>query len=143
MASVFDVAKYILKKQGRLSTMKLQKLCYYAQAWSLVWDDAPLFNEEFQAWANGPVCKELFSKTQGKFYVTVSDEDGDIRNLKKYQKETIDAVLNHYGDKDAQWLSQLTHMEDPWNNARKGIPNGVGSDRVITKDSMAVYYSGL
>ena len=63
--------------------------------------------------------------------------------MKKYQKETIDAVLNHYGDKDAQWLSQLTHMEDPWNNARKGIPNGVGSDRVITKDSMAVYYSGL
>lgn len=32
MANVFDVAKYILEKKGIMSTMKLQKLCYYAQA---------------------------------------------------------------------------------------------------------------
>ena len=36
-ADVFDVAKYILTKQGMMSTWKLQKLCYYAQAWSLAW----------------------------------------------------------------------------------------------------------
>lgn len=143
MTNVFDVAKYILRKKGRLSTMKLQKLCYYSQAWSLVWDDAPLFDEEFEAWANGPVCRELFLKTQGKFWVNVDDENGDIRKLKNYQKDTIDAVLNHYGNKDAQWLSQLTHMEDPWKNARKGVPMGVGSDNIISKESMAVYYSGL
>ncbi|MFR5875647.1 MAG: Panacea domain-containing protein [Eubacterium sp.] len=143
MASVFDVAKYILKQKGKLSTMKLQKLCYYSQAWSLVWDDAPLFDEEFEAWANGPVCRELFSKTQGKFWVTATDEDGDIRKLKSYQKETIDAVLNHYGNRDAQWLSQLTHMEDPWIEARKGVPTGVGCSNIINKESMAIYYSGL
>ncbi|WP_412693926.1 type II toxin-antitoxin system antitoxin SocA domain-containing protein [Clostridium sp. AF22-10] len=62
MANVFDTAKYILEKSGSMSTMKLQKLCYYSQAWALVWDDAPLFNEDFQAWANGPVCPELFIK---------------------------------------------------------------------------------
>ena len=55
MANVFDTAKYILEKSGKMSTMKLQKLCYYSQAWALVWDDAPLFDEDFQAWANGPV----------------------------------------------------------------------------------------
>lgn len=143
MANVFDVAKYILRKKGRLSTMKLQKLCYYSQAWSLVWDDAPLFDEEFEAWVNGPVCKELFLKTQGKFWVNADDENGDIRKLKNYQKDTIDAVLNHYGNKDAQWLNQLTHMEDPWKSARKGVPMGVGSDNIISKESMAVYYSGL
>lgn len=66
MANAFDVAKYILEVKGTMSTMKLQKLCYYAQAWSLVWDDKPLFDEEFEAWANGPVCRELFFKTQGQ-----------------------------------------------------------------------------
>ncbi len=45
MATVFDVAKYILEKNSEMSTMKLQKLCYYAQAWSLVWDDSPIFDE--------------------------------------------------------------------------------------------------
>lgn len=123
--------------------MKLQKLCYYAQAWSLVWDDAPLFAENFEAWANGPVCKELFDRTKGRFYVTADDEPGDVRKLSATQKESIDAVLDYYGDKEAIWLSQLTHLEDPWKLAREGVQDGVGSSNIITKDSMAVYYSGL
>ena len=73
MATVFDAAKYILEQRGRLSTMKLQKLCYYSQAWSLVWDDAPLFEEEFEAWANGPVCRVLYEYSRGKFSVDASE----------------------------------------------------------------------
>ena len=143
MANVFDTAKYILEQSGPMSTMKLQKLCYYAQAWSLVWDDSPLFEEDFQAWANGPVCPELFSKTQGKFSVSATDETGGTGDLSDNQKDTIDRVLEHYGGHDAQWLSQLTHMEDPWNMARDGVPPGAGSSQVITKESMAMYYGGL
>ncbi len=143
MASVFDVAKYILEKQGTMSTMKLQKLCYYSQAWSLVWDDVPLFQEEFHAWANGPVCKELFYKTQGQYSVSASDETGDSSNLEDFQKETIDTVLNHYASHDAQWLSRLTHMEEPWKNARGSTPTGVASDAIISKASIAEYYGGL
>ncbi len=44
--------------------MKLQKLCYYCQAWYLAWNNEPLFDEEFEAWASGPVCKELYDATQ-------------------------------------------------------------------------------
>lgn len=143
MATVFDTARYILEKMGKLSTMKLQKLCYYAQAWALVWDDAPLFDEEFHAWANGPVCKELFKQTQGRFAVTAEDEPGNAGALTADQKETIDEVLSYYGGHDAQWLSQLTHMEDPWKKTHEGLPLGAGSDRIITKESMALYYGGL
>ena len=46
MASVSDVAAYILQQQGAMTTWKLQKLIYYSQAWSLVWDDDALFPEE-------------------------------------------------------------------------------------------------
>ena len=59
MASVFDVAAYILERQGPMTTWKLQKLVYYSQAWSLVWDDDVLFPEEIEACANGPVVREL------------------------------------------------------------------------------------
>lgn len=143
MANVFDTAKYILEKSGSMSTMKLQKLCYYSQAWALVWDDVPLFNEDFQAWANGPVCPELFHKTQGNYSVSACDETGGIGDLSENQKDTIEKVLEHYGSHDAQWLSQLTHMEDPWIEARRGIPSGTGCNNVITKESMALYYGGL
>lgn len=32
VASIFDVARYILHELGSMNTWKLQKLCYYAQA---------------------------------------------------------------------------------------------------------------
>lgn len=143
MATIFDTAKYILKKRGTISTMKLQKLCYYAQAWSLVWDDVPLFEEDFEAWANGPVCPPLFQEHKGEYSVSAKDECGQERNLTTNQKDTIDTVLEHYGAKDAQWLSQLTHLERPWNDARQGVPAGAGCNRTITKESMAEYYGGL
>lgn len=143
MANIFDTAKYILEQSGVMSTMKLQKLCYYSQAWSLVWDDSPLFEEDFQAWANGPVCPELFFKTQGKYSASAADETGGEGNLSVNQKDTIDKVLEHYGNHNAQWLSQLTHMEDPWIKARGGASSDAGCSNVITKESMAVYYGGL
>lgn len=143
MPNVFDTATYILEQKGSMSTMKLQKLCYYSQAWSLVWDDAPLFNEDFEAWANGPVCPELFFKTQGKYSVCAADETGGEGDLTEEQKNTIDSILDYYGKHNAQWLSQLTHLEAPWKNARAGIPNNAGSNRIISKESMALYYGGL
>ena len=141
--TIFDVAKYILHKMNRMSTMKLQKLCYYAQAWSLVWDDAPLFDEEFYAWTNGPVCKELFYHTQGMFSVGEDDEPGDISKLSSNQINTIDIVLADYGQKDAQWLSRLTHLEDPWKNARNAIHGLDNQESLISKESMAMYYGSL
>ena len=143
MANVFDTAKYILEQRGKMSTMKLQKLCYYSQAWSLVWDDAPLFDEEFRAWANGPVCEELFRRTQGQFYANVEDEYGGDGDLTDNQKDSINIVLAHYADHDAQWLSRLSHMEEPWKNARLNLDDTDRGHEIITKESMAVYYGSL
>lgn len=145
MPNVFDVAKYILKKKGTMSSMKLQKLCYYAQAWSLVWDDAPLFDEEFQAWRNGPVCYELYDQHRGKFLVDESSiPDGYLTGgLTKEQKRTIKTVLKYYGGKNAQWLSRLTHMEDPWRKARRGVREGDSCRNIVTKESMSEYYGSL
>ncbi len=142
MADVFDVAKYILEKQGSMTTMKLQKLVYYSQAWSVVWDEKPLFVEEIQAWASGPVVRELYDEHKGMFQIS-SLGRGNTDNLKLEEKETIDTVLQAYGDKPAQWLSDLTHMEKPWNEARKGIPIGQNCENEITLASMDEYYSGL
>ena len=144
MASIFDAARYILEMRGRTSTVKLQKLCYYAQAWSLVWDDTPLFDEDFEAWANGPICPVLFQRFKGRFDLVAEDiTDEDSSRLNDNQKETVGMVLDHYGHRDIQYLSRLTHMEDPWIDARKGYSPGESCNVIITKDSMAMYYGGL
>ena len=142
MLGVFDVAAYILKKRGKMTAMKLQKLVYYCQAWSLVWDEAPLFKENIEAWANGPVVRELFENLRGQFMVEFI-ENGDPKNLSKTQKETVNAILKYYGDKPAQWLIDLSHAEEPWKNARKGLAPMERGNNIISHDSMAEYYSSL
>lgn len=144
MLSVFDVAKYILNKTGEMTTMKLQKLVYYSQAWHLAWYGVPLFEEDFQAWSNGPVCPELFAAHKGLFVIGTSKlQYGDRTKLKGNQKETVESIIDFYGDKDAHWLSMLTHKERPWIKARKGIPDGDYCVNVIEKEEMQDYYSGL
>ncbi len=142
MANVLDVAAYILDKHGEMTTWKLQKLVYYAQAWSTVWDDDALFPEEIEAWANGPVVRELYERHRKQFRLSTMP-GGDAAKLTPAQAETVDAVLEYYGDKSSQWLSQLTHMEDPWSNARRGVPAGERGSRIIPKQDLAEYYSGL
>lgn len=142
MVSVFDVAHYILQRQGAMTGMKLQKLVYYCQAWSLVWDEKPLFGEHIEAWANGPVVRELYDLHKGAFVLSCLSR-GNPSNLSSEQIETIEAVLEYYGDKSAQWLSDLTHMEVPWNQAREGLAVGVNSNREITHASLHEYYSSL
>ncbi len=147
MASIIDVAKYILEKRGTMSTMKLQKLCYYSQAWTLAWDEVPLFSEDFQAWANGPVCRELFDLHKGKFLISADDlpQLTGSHNLSADELETIDKVLEFYGNKEGHWLSELTHKERPWKETRQkanALP-GDSCSEIITKESMADYYAGL
>lgn len=144
MANVFDVARYILKKKGPLNTVKLQKLVYYCQAWSLVWDEKPIFREQIQAWANGPVVPSLFRHHKGQFNVRAEDfPNGNCQNLTTSEKETIDGVLKHYGNRTTQWLVDLTHLEEPWRNARGNCPRGESCTNIITHGSIMEYYSGL
>lgn len=142
MARVHDVAAYILRRQHPLTTWKLQKLAYYAQAWSLVWDERPMFLARIEAWANGPVVPELYRHHRGLFKVA-DWPIGDPRRLAPAESETIDAVLEFYGDKTSQWLSDLTHSERPWIDARRGLAPGDRGQAEITHAAMAEYYGGL
>ncbi len=143
-ANTFDVAAYILEKQGPMSAMKLQKLLYYSQAWNMVWEEEPLFDEDFQAWANGPVLPTLYARHRGMFIIDSSLFDSsNTANLKKGQTDNIDKVLSFYGDQTAQWLSNLTHQETPWLSARGDLPPGASSTAIIDKGSMHEYYSSL
>ncbi len=142
MATVHDVVAYILRKKGKIVAIKLHKLLYYSQAWSLVWDDRPLFTARIEAWANGPVIPLVYRIHRGNYYVE-SWPYGDRQALNGDERETIDAVLTKYGNKSSQWLSELTHREKPWINARRGLGPLDPGDQEITLAAMAEYYNRL
>ena len=144
MAHAIDVAKHILAKKGPMSAMKLQKLVYYSKAWHLVWDEESLFPDRIEAWANGPVVCNLYAQHRGLFDVNASVfACGDLNNLTQSQRESIDIVLNFYGQYSAHQLSELTHREAPWRDARSGIAPGERGSASISDSAMAEFYDGL
>ena len=142
MASAHDVAAYILENRGKMSVMKLQKLVYYSQAWHLVWEEKRLFNDRIEAWANGPVAPSLYREHRGDFH-RADWPKGDSAALSDKQRESVDAVLKFYGPREAVWLSELTHREAPWRDARAGLAPGARSSKEITPAAMAEYYGSL
>jgi uncharacterized phage-associated protein len=125
-----------------MTAIKLQKLVYYSQAWSLVWDEVPLFLEPIEAWVNGPVVPELYNVHRGQ-YIVDAWPLGDPNRLSLSQKETIAVVVNFYGEKSSAWLSELTHREAPWRDARQGLEPMERGHREISLASMAEYYGAI
>lgn len=144
MANVKQLAKYILDQLGTMTTMKLEKLCYYCQAWSMAWDEIPLIEENFEAWANGPVCPELYHIHKGMYVISSTDISADYFGVfDDNQIDTINKVLQYYGDKEPFWLSELTHKEYPWAHAREGYAPGERCNQIIPLEDMQDYYSSL
>ncbi|MBQ9493089.1 MAG: DUF4065 domain-containing protein [Oscillibacter sp.] len=149
--TVFDVAKWFAgRKKNGLRMKKLQKLCYYAQAWSLALYDKPLFKGKFRAWVHGPVNKKLWKEFQDISYrkITVSDfkdpeRDLKFQSLQKEEKEFLRRVWATYGQYSGSELEILTHRERPWLEQRTGLNPFENSDRVISPESMRDFYRGL
>ena len=113
MANVHDVAAYILGRCGPMTAMKLQKLVYYSQAWSLVWDERPLFPESIEAWANGPVVPALYDRHRGAFKLNAWPIGGVV----------IDTLRSH-----ASAMMRSKGSCQAW-NARSKVPLWIGSSQ--------------
>ena len=68
--SVYDVANWFLSK-GEMTHKKLQKLCYYAQAWCYALKGYRLEDTDFQAWVHGPVSPALWERFKGFGYDSI------------------------------------------------------------------------
>ena len=145
MATVEDVAAYILKSLNKsVTTMTLQKLLYYCQGWHLAWAAVKLYDAEIQACASGPVVRDIYDLHRGRYVIGPPwPEHGDPAALNRDEASTVDVVLETYGGWSADQLSQTTHSEPPWREARKGLPATALSEVPIDTDVMQDYFIGL
>lgn len=144
MAAIHDVASAILDRTGEIDTFKLQKLTYYCQAWHLVWDDEPMFEDRIEAWANGPVVTSLYSRHRGHYRVGAEFFDGSAEALTEDQVATVDAVVDFYAHLSGQQLADLTHSEDPWKRARARANLALGergNEEILLADMVEYYLS--
>jgi uncharacterized phage-associated protein len=140
MARAVDVAAALFERLGPMTTMKLQKLLYYCQAWHLVRCAEPLFAEEIQAWQQGPVVRDLFRLHKGQRELT-DWPYGRSSKLSAAERHSVDWVVEQYGSFSASELSLMTHMEPPWYLAREGLSERAPSDATIDLETIATYFA--
>jgi len=140
MAGANDVAAALLIRTGPMTTMKLQKLVFYCQAWHLAFTGLPLFPETIQGWVRGPVVPELHRQHRGKYQVT-SWPTGRPSHLNDVENQTVEWVVRKYGEFSAEALSRMTHQEIPWLVARGEAADNEKRSEPIPHDQMRAFYS--
>lgn len=140
--SVFDIANWFLSKE-EMTHKKVQKLCYYAQAWCYALRGYRLENTDYQAWVHGPVSPALWEKFKsfgydpirivGKPRVTIAEEDVKL----------LEDVWDTYGENTGNALEALTHRELPWIEARRGYAPEEKCTVAISPRSMESYYKSI
>lgn len=149
MATAVDVARYFLGKVDRdagdaPTHLWVQKMVYYAQAWSLVFLGVSMFPDEIQAWKHGPVVTTLWSRLS-VFGNSCIPEEFDFEDqageVSLDEERVLRMVWDVYGELSALKLRKLTHQEMPWLKARRGLPEDARSQTPIELEDMKDYYA--
>ena len=146
-ATIIEVADFFLLKQPMFH-QKLQKLCYYAEAWSEALLGQPIAGKaEFQAWVNGPenvVLYELFNKCG---WNQIFVDDHVAKHIDKVFSEEqlglLENVWKTYGDSTGTALEALTQRELPWIEARGNAKIFEHCTTPISTKTMASYYKSI
>lgn len=145
--TAFSIAEYFIYKANQekksITNKKLQKLVYYAQAWSLVLTNKKLFDEKIEAWVHGPAIKSLYVKYKNFGFNPIQKEadNSSLKTLSIKNKKLLDSVWSVYGGLDADYLEMLTHSENPWKEAREGLQTSESSKNEISLKTMKSFYS--
>lgn len=124
VADIFDVAQAIDERMDEpVGMMKLLKLLYFAQGWSLAWTGEELFADDAQAWDMGPVYPAV--RNDLRYGGRARKRAADASRLTQRQHLIVDAVTDNYGNMSADGLSAITHSQAPWVEAYRRGRNSV------------------
>lgn len=127
MCRALDIAQYIIALQpdedilpqedwcGELIThLKLQKLLYYIQGYSLAIYNKPMFQEHILAWPHGPVVKEVYDEYKQFGCQPLPYPKRTVPLTEPTDKQLVKDVYDEYGQFSAWKLRNMTHQEIPW-----------------------------
>lgn len=144
MARVQDVAKMFIEiaasqsKAGRgdlMTNLRLQKLLYFAQGWSLARLGKPLFDAQLEAWKYGPVVPEIYRRYSGNGDRGIESEGFDAHALADEECEIVLDVMREYGKYSTSTLIQMSHAHGaPWSNTE--------ISQVIPQEQIQAYFAG-
>lgn len=136
---------YIFKKTEEITPLALQKMLYFIQGIYMVLFGIELFSEECEAWAHGPVFKDVYEVFKNFKYNPIDDTrfamlQNRFHELGDDEKRVIDLVVETFGMYSGKILEQITHGETPWMDARINCLPEEPSNEVISKETIKKYF---
>ena len=114
MPSALDVAQFFLASNppSSITKLKLQMLCAYAQAISLAYLDAPLFDEELEAWDLGPVVASIDAAYQSYANLPIPQAEPNLAAFSMQQRLVLAGVNDEYASNFDSWELCVKAHED-------------------------------
>ncbi len=145
--TALQVARHLIRiaaaDEDPLTHLRLHKLLYYVQGWSLAMRKKEIFSDPIQAWTYGPVVPAVWRKFRHyeSQVILPTDEPSPSSTLDKEAKSFIERVWDTYKEFSALKLKEMTHKEGPWKNSRIGVPPGSLCTNIISPTVMKEYFT--
>ena len=124
-----------------ISHLKLQKLLYILHGWHLAITDEPVFEDEVEAWAYGPVVRKVYKAFRIYGDKPIGDLGGDKTRVdasKDLFNEMLSVVWEKYKGFSSFDLVNATHARGtPWDLAREN------DEKIIDNDVIRDHYKWL
>lgn len=149
MVDVLELAKYLLyldkekaKRDGDeaaidMTPMKLQKLLYYCQGYSLGLTGKLLFPDTIEAWSYGPVVRRVYKEYQQYrgACLPLDLAANSEPSVDEYAAGIAELVMRDKGKYSAWALADATHLEPAWKEASHDAP--------LSHETMQKYFSNI
>jgi uncharacterized phage-associated protein len=153
MLDALEVARHVVRvgydphqpdESVLVCPLRLQKLLYYCQGWSLGLLDHSLFRDPIEAWVRGPVVRSVYEKFQGtKEGITPERAGEPAGQLSKTEAALVEMVWKEYACRPPAQLVAMTHGELPWIEARAGLPATAHSSAKMSPETMRTFFREL
>jgi uncharacterized phage-associated protein len=129
------------KSNNTLTPLQLIKLTYIAHGWCLALHEAPLIDQDVQAWQYGPVIPDLYHQIKHFRGNSVSEQiSATAKPIESETKSLLESVFAAYGHLTGEKLSALTHAKGtPWSD----VWDRMGRNAVISDMLIKTHYDKL
>lgn len=143
---IYQVVNWFLSKsteENPITHLALQKLLYFSQGWSYVFNDRCLFNDDCEAWAHGAVYRSVYDRFKNFRYKPLPFVEKTI-DMPQEEQDVLECVWRFYFDiYNAKTLERICHLEQPYLIARKGYDDNANCEEIMSKESIRHYYSDI
>ena len=147
MHSVHDVESFFIEiannsDDDNITNLKLQKLLYYAQGYSLARNNRSLFDDAIEAWTHGPVVPEAYHtyKCCNASPIQSAVRPFDVSLFEEDELELMLDVAREYGKYTGSTLRNMTHVKGGiWER----VYNAASGNKIISQSDLKRYFDTL